>query len=127
MSLAQRKRIIMAKQLFGVISTAKASSGLAAATAKNALALINQIRSIEATFLKLASEAENLGLARRSETEGDLEYLARVAKESNVKAHELACAEDAAKVDAMLTSTTQPRRTGFAGLLDRAADRVASL
>lgn len=117
----------MAKQLFGVISTAKASSGLAAATAKNALALINQIRGIEATFMKLTSEAENLGLARRTEVEGDLEFLTRIAKESNVKAHELACAEDAERVDKMLLSTSTPRRTGFAGLLDRAADRVASL
>lgn len=118
---------IMAKQIFGVISTVKASSSLAASTSKNALSLINQIRSIEATFMKLASEAENLGLPKRLDTEGDLEYLARVAKESNAKAHELACLEDAARVDQLLTSTAQPRRTGFAGLLDRAADKVASL
>ena len=117
----------MAKQIFGVISTVKASSSLAASTSKNAISLINQIRSIEATFMKLAAEAENLGLARRLETEGDLEFLARIAKESNAKAHELACIEDAEKVDKLLTSTTQPRRTGFAGLLDRAADKVASL
>lgn len=114
------------KHIFGVISTVKASSSLAASTSKNALSLINQIRSIEATFMKLAAEAENLGLSRRLDTEGDLEYLARVAKESNAKAHELACQEDAEKVDKLLTSTSAPRRTGFAGLLDRAADKVAS-
>ena len=116
----------MAKQLFGVISTQKSTSALAASTSKNALSLINQIRSIEATFLKLAAEAENLGLARRSDTEGDIEFLVRIAKESNAKAHELACAEDAERVDKLLTSTSAPRRTGFAGLLDRAADKVAS-
>lgn len=114
------------KQVFGVITLQKSSSALAVSTSKNALSLINQIRSIEATFLKLASEAEVLGLNRRSETEGDLEFLARVAKESNAKAHELACIEDAERVDKMLNSTTQPRRTGIAGLLDRAADKVAS-
>lgn len=116
----------MAKQLFGVTTT-KASSALAASTAKSSLALINSIRGIEATFLKLAAEAENLGLAPRSPEEGDLEYLARVAKEANAKAHELACQEDAERVDKLLASTSQPRRTGLAGVLDRVADRVASL
>ncbi len=107
------------------ISVRPVSSANAATLSKDSLDLITEIKKLETRFNNVAADAAQLGIEKRKENEGDLEYLARVAKEANRKAHDLAAAEDQKQVEAVISGSMKPARRGLAGLLDKAADKAA--
>jgi hypothetical protein len=115
----------MSSLLGSIGTTSKVSSANAAKLCKEALAIINDLRAIEAKFTILLADSRNYGIEARKENEGDLDLLARIAKSASARAHELACEEDAERVELAITSNSRPVRKGIAGWLDRAADKLA--
>jgi len=109
----------------GTISLIPTTSSNAAALSKDALALISEIKRLEQKFNGIAADAVQFSIERRKEGEGDIELLGRIAKEASMKAHTLAAEEDLKRVDNIIAGDARPTRRGLAGLLDRAADKVA--
>ena len=109
----------------GTISVLPVNSSNANRVSKDAMAIISDIKALEKRFNGIVADAVQFGIEKRKEGEGDLELLSRIAKAANLKAHELAAEEDQQRVDLIVSGDARPTRRGLAGLLDRAADKVA--
>jgi hypothetical protein len=109
----------------GTISVTPINSRNAQRLSKDALALIAEIKALENKFNLIIADSVQFGMEKRKENEGDLELLGRIAKAANLRAHELAAEEDQKKVDLVIAGESRPARRGLAGILDKAADKVA--
>lgn len=114
---------------YGTISLRETNPENASRLSRDAIAVLELNSKIERAYQQLAADAAQFGIARRTgeNAESDVEFLKRVAEEATAAHHSLVMTEDIARVKLIAEGKAQPRRTGLAGLLSKASDRLASL